>query len=248
MRDLSKPLAPTYGKPKKRRAARKTLTVSGSQSNVKGKKFNEQTSTGVSTFTKKRRDGTVKKTISTTSTRTPRDGRSDARTNKTTKTKYKKDGSVKKSKTLKRGSRKTDASAAKAARDMRGYGSGEKVSFPQKTKKKKKASSNTKSRNMVRLENKANRLAAKGERKSAKGQKTITKGQKIVGRANQLYKAGKKAKGVAGAVARVASDKMMNRGVDKTYRGKKKLKKGEKISDRAGRVETKIARKKNKKK
>jgi hypothetical protein len=115
-------------------------------------------------------------------------------------------------------------------------------------KPKKKAASNTKSRNMVRLENKANRLAAKGERKSAKGQKIVTKGQKVVGRANQLYKAGAKAKGVAGAVARVASDKMLNRGIKKSSRGSDKLKKGEKISDRAGKVETKIARKKNKKK
>jgi|TARA_R110001606_G_scaffold81938_3_gene188350 hypothetical protein len=182
MRDLARPLAPTFGKPKKKKAApKKTLTVTGSKSNVKqGREhpkpighFYGQTSTGVSTFTKKRRDGTVKKTITSTSTRKERRGKSDARTDKTTKTKYSKDGLVKKSKTLKRGSRKTTKSAMKAARDMRTYGKGAKVTFVQKSDYDKRGRQIKREvKKEIRQEN---RKEKKGKRLGKRMMKSVTK-------------------------------------------------------------------------
>ena len=107
---------------------RTIVTAKGSKNNDKGVGLFAQTTTGTSTFTKKRRDGTVKKTITNKTTRTPRKGRSDAKTDTTTKTKYRKDGSVKKSVT-RPGLNKKAPGSRMASSKMQMYNKGDKEKF-----------------------------------------------------------------------------------------------------------------------
>ncbi len=100
-----------------------------------------------------------------------------------------------------------------------------------------------KSRNRVRLENKANRLAAKGERKSVKGQKKIQKGSIKAGKAMKMIDASNSVGGVMGRIGTNAGMRAHSRAYDIMKRGRKKMARGEKASDRAGKVEKKLIRK-----
>ena len=100
-----------------------------------------------------------------------------------------------------------------------------------------------KSRNRVRLENKANRLAAKGERKSVKGQKKIQKGAIKEGKAQRLDKAGKELGGAMGFMARKAAGAADRRADTLKMKGREKMERGERASDRAGKVEKKLVKK-----
>lgn len=100
-----------------------------------------------------------------------------------------------------------------------------------------------KSRNRVRLENKANRLTAKGERKSVKGQKKIQKGAQKQGKALRLEKAGEELGGAMGFLARKAAGRAESRASTIIMKGREKMERGERASDRAGKVEKKLVKK-----
>jgi len=111
------------------------------------------------------------------------------------------------------------------------------------TSYQKGGGTNSKSRNTVRLENKANRLAAKGERLSAKALTKTEKASKVGNVARNLKKKGDAAGGIKKVVNRMIASPISDRASTIRANANQKMSRGERISDRAGKVETKIARK-----
>ena len=111
------------------------------------------------------------------------------------------------------------------------------------TSYQKGGGTNSKSRNTVRLENKANRLAAKGERLSAKALTKTEKASKVGNVARNLNRKGNAAGGIKKVVNKIIAKPISNRAGTIRANANQKMSRGERISDRAGKVETKIARK-----
>ena len=111
------------------------------------------------------------------------------------------------------------------------------------TSYQKGGGTNSKSRNTVRLENKANRLAAKGERLSAKALTKTEKASKVGNVARNLNRKGNAAGGIKKVVNRMIASPISDRASTIRANANQKMSRGERISDRAGKVETKIARK-----
>ena len=115
------------------------------------------------------------------------------------------------------------------------------------TSYQKGGGTNSKSRNTVRLENKANRLAAKGERLSAKALTETEKASKVGAVANKLNRKGNAAGGIKKVINKIIAKPISNRASTIRANANQKMSRGERISDRAGKVETKIARRASRK-